>query len=354
MSTFSRLAALPLEIEGYELEPLEQTVGDGFTRRTTAVRLRGGAEDGVGEDVTYAPEEHEAFQLAGPVHALAGAHTLASFSQLIGGLDLFPGGAPRFPEWRLYRRWAFESAALDLALRLAGTSLAGALGREPRPVRFVVSPKLGDPPRIEPLRALLGTYPGTRFKLDPTPGWKEGLVEELVALAAVDTLDLKGAYRGTAVDNPADPDLYRLVAEAFPSAWIEDPDLGDPRADAVLAPHRGRITWDAPIHSVADVDRLAFRPRTLNCKPSRFGSLRALCEFYDACAGRGIGLYGGGQFELGVGRRQVQYLASLFHADAPNDVAPSGYNLPDPCAGLPASPLEPGSAGPGFGWGLQH
>jgi hypothetical protein len=108
---------------------------------------------------------------------------------------------------------------------------------------------------------------------------------------------------------------------------------------AILEPHRERVTWDAPIHSVADVDALPFAPRTLNSKPSRFGSLRRLCEFYDTCAERGIALYGGGQFELGPGRGQIQYLASLFHADAPNDVAPSGYNLTPVPAGLPRSPL---------------
>jgi hypothetical protein len=34
-------------------------------------------------------------------------------------------------------------------------------------------------------------------------------------------------------------------------------------------------------------------------------------------------MYGGGFGELGVGRHQIQYLASLFHPDTPNDVAPS-------------------------------
>ena len=38
-----------------------------------------------------------------------------------------------------YRRWAFESAALDLALRQNGLGLGDALGRAERPVRFVVS-----------------------------------------------------------------------------------------------------------------------------------------------------------------------------------------------------------------------
>ena len=75
--------------------------------------------------------------------------------------------------------------------------------------------------------------------------------------------------------------------------------------------------------------------------------MKRLFDFYDACAREGIALYGGGQYELGPGRDQIQLLASLFHADAPNDVAPGGYNAASPVAGLPLSPLAL-QPGPGF------
>jgi hypothetical protein len=61
-------------------------------------------------------------------------------------------------------------------------------------------------------------------------------------------------------------------------------------------------------------------------------------------------MYGGGQFELGVGRGQIQVLASLFYADGPNDVAPGGYNETEPRTGLPRSPLEPPPRPIGFSW----
>ena len=331
MSLYDAVAELPLRIESYELERLEQPVSSNFTRVSTVIHLRGAGEEGVGEDVTYDAAQH-------PPPAdlpLAGEHTLDSFSAA-----LEPHAFSDF------RRWGFESAALDLALRQAGRSLADALGREPRPVRFVVSKRFDS---IEVLRKLLDRYPGTRFKLDPTSDWSDGLVAELAALAGVDTVDLKGAYHGTMVDLPPDPVLYERVARAFPEAWIEDPALTD-ETEPVLAPYRDRITWDAPIHSVADVVSLPFQPRTLNVKPSRFGPVRELFAFYDHCAEHGIGLYGGGQFELGPGRGQVQYLASLFCPDAPNDVAPSGYNAIEPADGLPVSPLEPSPAQTGFYW----
>jgi hypothetical protein len=350
MATYALLSGLPLEVESYELEPFERDVSSDFTRLSTVVRLRGGGEEGVGEDVTYDALDHVALQDAGPVHPLAGTHTLASFSDLIGELDLFPAEPVRGVS-RLYRRWAFESAALDLALRQAGRSLAEVLGRrELRPVTFVVSLRLGDPPSISPVRRRLDRHPSLRFKLDPTSNWTDELIAELVATGGVDSLDFKGFYKGTVVDQPPDPDLYRRVVDAFPHAWLEDPALTD-ETWPVLKGHEDRITWDAPIHSIADIEALLFPPRMVNVKPSRFGSLRALCDCYDYLDERSIEAYGGGQFELGPGRGQIQYLASLFHPDTPNDVAPTGYNLPDPPEGLPESPLEPAASPTGFRWG---
>ena len=250
-----------------------------------------------------------------------------------------------------YRRWAYESAALDLALRQAGLSLAGAVGREAQPVTFVVSLRIEQPPRPDPVPLLLERYPSLRFKLDPTSDWDAELVATLAATGAVDTVDLKGAYKGTPVDQPGDPELYRMVAEGFPAAWIEDPDLNEV-TDPVLEPHRDRITWDAPIHSVADIEGLPFPPKTTNFKPSRFGSVERLFAAYDYCDERGIAMYGGGQWELGPGRGQIQYLASVFHPSTPNDVAPAAFNIHrlDPPPGLPTSPLPPEPSATGFRW----
>ncbi|MDQ3933309.1 MAG: hypothetical protein M3340_01605 [Actinomycetota bacterium] len=349
MATFDRLADLPVEIERYELEGLEVEVSSAFTRLSTVIHMHGGGEEGVGEDVVYDQLDHIALQSAGPVHDLTGPRTIGELCELTGSLDLFEGSPPVRDVSRRYRRWAFESAALDLALRQSGETLASRLGIEPRPVTFVVSLRLGDPPTLDPLTRRLESYPTLRFKLDPTSDWSDELIAELVDTGAVDSVDFKGFYVGTPVDQPADPDLYRRVAEAFPDAWIEDPAL-TPETDAVLEPYRDRVTWDAPIHEIADIEALPFPPRMVNVKPSRVGGLEDLCATYDYCAERGIGAYGGGQFELGPGRGHIQYLAALFHPDTPNDVAPSGYNLNEPPPGLPTSPLEPALAPAGFRW----
>ncbi len=337
MSLYDTVRELPLAVDSYELEPLELVVRADFTRRTTLVHLHGAGEQGSGEDVTYDGEEQERQQLRGPVLPLAGRWTLGAFSAHLGTLPLFESD-PEQHAYLDYRRWAFESAALDLALRQAGSSLGSAVGRIARPVTYVASGGLGEPPTTDRLRRILGRYPALRFKLDARPSWDDELVAELVGLGCVDSIDFKGQYSGTVVDNPPDTALYRRIVEAFPGAWLEDPALND-ETRALLDPHSARVTWDAPIHSVADIEALPWPPRTVNIKPSRFGSVERLFAAYDYCDAHGIEAYGGGQFELGPGRDHIQLLAALFHPDTPNDVAPGGFNEVDPPAGLPTSPL---------------
>ncbi len=352
MSTFDLLADLPIEVDGYALSGLRAEVSSGFERLSTVVHLSGGGLEGVGEDVVYDALDHIAFQDAGPLHAtaLSGRHTLGEFCELVDTLDLFPVEPVRDVS-RLYRRWTFHSAALDLALAQAGQPLHTRLGREPRPVTFVASLRLGEPPTLDPIERRLARYPSLHFKLDPTSSWTPELIAALVATGAVDSVDFKSLYKGTVVDQPPDPVLYQRVVDAFPDAWIEDPDVVTPETAAVLADHHDRITWDASIHSIDDIEALPFPPRMVNLKPSRIGGLPKLCATYDYCAEHGIQAYSGGQFELGPGRGQAQYLASLFHPDTPNDLAPVGYNENDPPAGLPVSPLPPAPSAVGFRWG---
>jgi L-alanine-DL-glutamate epimerase-like enolase superfamily enzyme len=349
VATFDLLAPLPLEVESYSLEGLSAQVSSGFERLSTVVHLHGGGAEGVGEDVVYDGVDQMAMQETGPTQPLAGRYTLGEFCALIDSLDLFPV-EPQRDVSRLYRRWTFHSAALDLALRQAGRPLHEVLGREPSPLTFVVSLRLGEPPSLDLITHRLARYPTLRFKLDPTSSWDPDLIAGLVVTGAVDSVDFKALYRGTVVDQAPDPVLYQRVVDAFPDAWLEDPDVETPETAAVLEPHHDRITWDAPIHSIADIEALPFAPRMVNIKPSRVGGLRDLCAAYDYCAEHRIGAYGGGQFELGPGRGQAQYLASLFHPDTPNDLAPVGYNENEPPPGLPPSPLPPTPDPIGFRW----
>jgi hypothetical protein len=337
VTLYDAVRELPLTIESYDLDIRSLDVSSEFTRKTTMVRLVGGGEEGVGEDVTYDAVAHESQLERGPVNPLPGEWTLDSFSHQLAQLPLFEI-EPQMHAFLDYRRWAYESAALDLALRQSGLTLGQAVGRELRPVTYVVSMRLGEPPTLDRVKGWLALYPDLRFKLDATSDWTDELVAELRGLECVDSIDFKGHYTGTVVDQGADPALYRRVIEGLPDIWIEDPAIDD-TTRPILEPVAEQVTWDAVIHSVADIDALPWPPKTVNVKPSRFGSVERLFAAYDYCEQHGIGAYGGGQFELGVGRGQIQYLAGLFHPDTANDVAPGAFNLPEPTPGLQPSPL---------------
>jgi L-alanine-DL-glutamate epimerase-like enolase superfamily enzyme len=311
------------------------------------VRLTGLGETGLGEDVNYEAAEQTRWLRDGCDLPLLEARTIGELERSLEAIDPFRH-EPRYAEARDYRRWAIASAAVDLALRQRGVALCRLLGLEPRPVRFVKSMGLRGP-GIDPVRGLLARQPDLEFKLDASTGWDGSTVAALRETGAVRIVDLKGAYRGTPVDLPADTELYRRVAEGLDDVWIEDPDWNEATA-TVLEPHFERISWDAPIHSVADIGKLPHPPRGLNIKPSRFGSFRRLFEAYAWCVDRDVTLYGGGQYELGPGRGQIQYLASLFHPYGPNDVAPVAYHAPEKSDCLPTSPLTPTWRHDGFAW----
>src|SRR4051795_13776712 len=164
-ATYSRVAELPLLVERCELVPLARDTSGGFTKVSIVVRLTGGGHEGQGEDITWDQiDQIEQLRRAGELSWLRGGRTLEEFSTLLGLADLFPV-EPIRDSARFYRRWAFESAALDLALRQNGLSLQDALGRVAQPVTFVVSMRLDDPAGFGPLRALRSTDPGLHFKL---------------------------------------------------------------------------------------------------------------------------------------------------------------------------------------------
>src|SRR3954470_13516540 len=185
MSLYDSVRDLSLDIDGYTLEGLEQQVSSDFLRKTTIIHLSGAGEEGVGEDVTYDTAEHDLQQGRGAILPLAGAWTLHSFSNHLATLPLFDH-EPEQHAYLDYRRWGFESAALDLAPRQAGRSLGDAGGGRTDLLTFVVSTRLGEPATTARLHAWLALHPGLRFKLDATPDWSDELIAELAATGAVD------------------------------------------------------------------------------------------------------------------------------------------------------------------------
>lgn len=329
---------LPIAIEsaGFEtLVPGGPTGMDDYS--TTHLHLRGRGEEGIGEQVGMPDTQASLRALDLP---LTGEWpTLSAFLAHLDTLELWLT-PPEHDLERHWRRWTFESAALDLALRQSATSLAEVLRRTPRPLTFVTSFGLGDPPDIDKVARRRATHPTVGFKLDVAPSWTQEIMDRVAAVEGVATIDFKGQYGLEIEDESALIAMYERTIETFPDAVFEDPhDL--PAVLELLTPIADRVSYDAPIVSVESIDATAIRVGIVNVKPCRVGRLEDLSALYAHCESAGIQMYNGGMGELGVGRGQAQLLASLFHPDAPNDIAPSDYNLENPPADLPASPLDP-------------
>ena len=239
-----------------------------------------------------------------------------------------------------YRIWGLESAALDLALRQAGSSLADAVEREPRPVTFVVSQSAvqraaralsRDPVQARCERQVDGR--GRRRARRDRGGRRRRLQGAL----------RRRLGRCDSVGRAVQPCCSRVPGGLARGRAHQRRDA------AVLEPHRERLTWDFPIHSVEDVEALEWPPRCLNSKPSRFGSVQGASSTSTTTVPRtGSRSTAAASSSSGRAAGQIQHLASLFHADAPNDVAPKEYNDGGPRPGLPQSPLPPAASEPGF------
>lgn len=332
---------LPITIESSSFETLRPSgptaIGPNPTEdfSTTQLHLQGRGEEGIGEQVGM-PEAQESLRALDL--PLAGEWaTLADFLTHLDTIEMW-AEPPEFELARNWRRWTFESAALDLALRQSATSLPEVLGRTARPLTFVNSFGLGDPPDIDKVAARRAMHPTVGFKLDVAPSWTQEIMDRVAAVEGIATIDFKGQYGMEIEDEAALLAMYERTLATFTEAVFEDPhDL--PAVLELLTPIADRVSYDAPITSVESIAAVPIRVGIVNVKPCRVGTLPELSRLYAHCESAGIRMYNGGMGELGVGRGQAQLLAALFHPDAPNDIAPSDYNLEQPPPGLPASPL---------------
>lgn len=347
MTLYDRIADLPLTISASDRTSRRREMAGETTRVTSTFVLLAEDEFGAGEDVTHEAVDHEA--LPEPLaFGFAGEYTFDEFSQSLESVDLFPTKPPEREISRKYRRWAVESAALDLALKQNDTTLASRFGRERSPVRFVASTPApdGDPTRVE---ETLAVNPACEFALEPTDAWTADTFATLAETDAVRVLDLNGQSEGADDGRAPDPALYRRTFETFPDAVVADPAVSDDVRD-LLAANTDRLSWGASIRSVADLRDAPFEPNWCSIAPSRFGTVRSLLETIEYCEDQDISMYGGGQCELCVGRGHIQLLASLFYPDGPNDVAPRAYNKPTVKTDLRSSPLGPPEDPTGMEW----
>ncbi len=302
------LAALSLVVDEASCEPasVEVPTYPGGLRPASTVTLAGGGARGRGEHVGWTDAVQARFWHDVPGLAPRGRWTLGAWAAEL---------ARRAAE--SYDRAALEAAAVDLALRQAGTNLLRLAGTAPRPVRYVVSFDHRADPGAEAHR-LLAAAPGLELKLDVDGAWDDDVWRTLAATRAIAVLDWKGT--GAVAE-------HERAHRFLPDALLEDPRPGDrPWSDGV----RSRLAADAAVASAADVARLAQRPAAVNLKPARMGGVLETLAAADACRAAGVAVYLGGMWEVGVGRAQLHALAALLAPEGPTDVAPIGVGHAPP------------------------
>jgi hypothetical protein len=313
-----RLASLRVAVDGITVERAVASISgyyEGERRPTGVAVLRGAGERGRGECVAWTSREQDGFAAA------CGRLELPAVAT-VGDVSLFLADKLDDP----YHRAAVEGAAIDLALRQVGANPFALAGRSAAPVAFCWS--LGreiDP--VSTIGRLLVRCPEARFKIDvPATGWPAATWQALAATRRIVVLDFK---------RESDLDQVRLAHAAIPEAWLEDPP-----AQAVTLDHGGdwmrRVSLDGYVLAALDLEDPEIPPAAINVKAPRVGGWLEALRCLEECRRSELHAYVGGMFEVDVGRSQARVLASLFTAEAWNDLAPLSGALADP---LPSSPL---------------
>ncbi|HEU4463529.1 MAG TPA: hypothetical protein VFS53_00650 [Gemmatimonadota bacterium] len=321
-----RLSALPVTIDDLEVERASASLAGYYedARPSGIAVLRGSGAVGHGECVAWTSGEQEAFAAACGRLVLPAYGTVGEVSALLAEELDDP-----------YHRTAVEGATIDLSLRQATTNPFAIARLAPRPVSFCRSiGREGDP--LTAIASVVERDPGARIKIDvPAEGWPVRTWESLAELQRVVVLDFK---------RESDLDQVRLAHAAIPDAWLEDPP-----ADAITLDPRGewtdRVALDGYVLAAVDLDAPEIPPAAVNVKAPRVGGWLEALRCLDVCRRRGLHAYMGGMFEVDVGRSQARIVASLYTADAWNDLAPL---LPAASGAFSRSPWEPNDDFIGF------
>ena len=330
-SSYSRIADLPVRVEGFRFRTVERTVGD-CQLRTVEVYLDGLGCLGAGEDVSLSRQAGPSRVLSAAAEEIVGEWSFHDFSHRLASTGIANS-----------RRWALEAAGLELALVQSGLSLGQVLGREPRPVRWAMHPVQPGCSCLDQVAGWHRRSKGLHYVLDAEDDWSDELIAALADLGRVEVIDFHSYER----DPMPPPELYQKIAYAFPDAVLEDVALTE-ETKALLQEHPGPKSWDMAIYSTIEIE--ALDPQMVNVRPPRFGWWRRMLDAYDLCEARGIPCYAGSSGELGVGLDQLRGLAALFHPEGPNQVAPPVTQLTGPGdpEELPANPLPPDSFSAAF------
>ena len=222
----------------------------------------GRRRDGLGEDITtYLPEGS-----AAPELPLAGEWTLGSFCAHLAGVDQWPEAAGVGPGAQL--------AQLGATSRPRWTSRCGrrAVARGTRsgarrgPVRFVNSLGLGDPPQSTRSARAPGSLPAPALQARRRARRGRAIARGARGHRRRGHGRLQGPVRARGRGPRRARAALRARAWSLPRRRPRGPArrAGDRE---VLAPHADRVSYDAPIRSVADLAAVASRRRRSTSSP---------------------------------------------------------------------------------------
>ena len=221
---------------------------------------------------------------------------------------------------------ALEEAAVDLALRRAGTSLVDALasqfGPRHRSVAWCAVVGLRDdtPTLVDEIRIALEAG-AAQVKLKIVPGRDVDVVRSVrdaypdVALA----VDANGSY--------GSPSMVPSELSSLGLAYLEQPVAPDDlRAASAVAEHLGvPVALDESITSLARlVEALELDAcSVVSVKPARLGGLVETVRVLQQAESAGLNAFVGGMLETGIGRAIALAVAAQSPCTLPTDVGPT-------------------------------
>ena len=341
MDHWPALADLPLVVEELGYGRLDPGPGFGEAHSTRLVRLTGAGHEGLGEDITLF------FEPEGPTWRSPASGRSARSARTSTRSSSGRASEPEFATWSAAsatgatspRRWTSRSRR-----RAGRCTRCSAASRGPS--SYVNSFGIGDPDVGRRCCAGSSATPGCASSSTPT--WLDPRRRRRARRhRRRPRRRLQGPLRARGRGSGRAARAVRARARGLPEALSRTarPARGHRAARAARRPrllrradpHRRRPRRGA--RPGADVQHQA--------EPGRVAA-RAVRALRRRASERGLAMYGGGMGELGVARGQIQLLAAMFSPDAPNDIAPPGFNALEPAAGLPPSPLAPDPAPVGF------
>ena len=346
VSLWPRLADLPLVVDGSSSARLEPGPGFGEAHTTRLVRLigrrGGGAERG----------HHAVHGRGAPDLPLAGEWTLGELLRPPRPRsDAVAGRAAGMGAWRAGGATGATSRPRSISrCAQAGRPLHEVLGREPRPVTFVNSLGLGDPPSVDTILRRLERYPRAALQARRRAATGRRRSSTRWSAPARSTRSTSRASYGMEVEDPA-----ALAADCTSGSSTPSPT----RCSRIRTTcRRSRALVDAARRRACPTTRRSTPSPTSTpsrSAPGRSTSSRAASARCATCSrstprarSAGSRMYGGGMGELGVARGQVQLLASLFSPDGAQRHRAARLQRARSGAGLPVSPLAPAPAATGF------